>query len=199
MSFGIEDGAGNSVDDPLFHEALNKAYNAGIVLVASAGNDGRDIGILPQYPACYTEVIAVSATGIQTTNGKPSERKQIDYFASWSNYGTKIDLAAPGVSVETTAMGGGYSGFSGTSASGPHVVATAALVLKSLGYTAPVPDLPELIRSKMKDTAEYLSNLTPVQQGAGLVDAGFAIANQRAPRNPKLSLLSATWGQIKDQ
>jgi len=176
MSFGIETELGVPVDDEGFHTALQTAYGAGIVLVAAAGNDAADLGVKPHYPACYDEVITVSATGTQTVRGKRGTKTQVDYFASWSNYGDKVDLAAPGVSVETTMMGGGYyGGFSGTSASCPHVVGAAALVLKSLGKTKPEAGCPELVRTKLKEKAELLDSLTLQQQGAGLVDAENAV------------------------
>ena len=50
-----------------------------------------------------------------------------DTFASFSNYGSVVDLAAPGVLVKTTAKGSSYSSFSGTSASAPHVTGATAL------------------------------------------------------------------------
>jgi subtilisin family serine protease len=84
------------------------------------------------FPASFPEVIAVSAivdtdgkcggiSSISTTAGKD------DTFASFSNYGPVVDLAAPGVLVKTTTRGDSYMSFSGTSASTAHVTGAAAL------------------------------------------------------------------------
>lgn len=83
MSFG---GPENS---PLEDDALSYAYNLGSLLVAAAGNDNFDASF--QHPANNPQVIAVSATN-------PDDKK-----ASFSNWGNKIELAAPGVDILSTA------------------------------------------------------------------------------------------------
>jgi len=210
MSFSIwtmkPDG---TKDKPLhdigFYNYIQQAYAAGTVLVAAATNDGARIEIFNpetyvpgsmsyRFPASYEEVIAVSATGITTTKGKPSERQQVDYLASWSNFGPAIELAAPGVSVETTANGGGYTKASGTSLSCPHVVGVAALAL-----AAEIAD----VRGTLQTTAEDLGDTGwDEYYGYGLVDAGYAIVGQRAPRLEGLSptnKLATTWGDLKSK
>jgi subtilisin family serine protease len=209
----IDDGSGNYVkdkplNDPTFYSYIQQAYQAGIVLAAAVANDsarveevqgdpGSIVDTSPyRFPASYNEVIGVSATGINT-GGKPSEKG--DYFASWSNYGPAVDLAAPGVSVETTTIGG-YGSFGGTSASCPHVVGVAALILNQLGATSPIPGLPEQVKTTLKNKAEQLAKLTAEQQGAGLVDAANAVGIQAAPRQHIVSpagKLSVAWGKIK--
>ena len=62
-----------------------------------------------------------SISPLSTTAGKD------DTLATFSNYGSVIDLAAPGVLIKTTAKGGSYTTFSGTSVSTPHVTGAAAL------------------------------------------------------------------------
>jgi len=224
ISFGIwtvKDASITAVaplHDPNFYRLIKEAYNKGIVIVSAAGNgvgvtngNGRSIKTydnppldgLPfitsldyDFPVSYPEVITVSATGIRTLKGKPGERQTVDYFPAFSNFGPKIDLAAPGVAVEVPTKSGGYGLFSGTSGAAPHVAAVAALVLKQMGETDPRPGLPESVRTRLKDKAEILSNLTSDQQGAGLVDAENAVLGSwPAPsRQPKLSV---TWGEIK--
>jgi subtilisin family serine protease len=80
--------------------AVNYAWNKGIVLVACAMNTGSNT---PYYPAALNNVIAVSATNYY------------DNFASFSNYGNWIAVSAPGDGIYTTTNGGGYGSGVGTS------------------------------------------------------------------------------------
>ncbi len=101
----------------VLRDVIRYAYSKGVVLVASSGNSGSDE---PHYPSGYSEVICI---------GNSTEQ---DYVAPSSNYGSTLDLVAPGTDIMTTAKGGGYSPVSGTSASAPFVSAAAGLIL-SLG------------------------------------------------------------------
>jgi len=152
MSFG------SSSDNQSFHDAITAAYNAGITLVAAAGNSGPEDNTVI-YPAKYSEVIAVSAT--DSTDGQPY----------WSSRGPEVDLAAPGASIYSTYKGDTYATLSGTSMAAPHVTGTAALVLgKNSALT------PAQVTDILKATAEWLPGLTSNQQGAGLVDAEKAVS-----------------------
>jgi thermitase len=94
--------------------AVNYAWNKGTVVFAAAGNYASST---PIYPAGCTNVVAVGATDSN------------DNLASFSNYGSYIDLTAPGVNIMTTTAGSGYGGVSGTSFSSPIAAGVAALVL----------------------------------------------------------------------
>lgn len=104
-------GNGNSY---LLQEAVRKAVDQGIVVVAAAGNHADHTS--GYYPAMYPEAIAVSAV---TEAGS---------FAAFSNYGTPIDIAAPGERILTTMPFGGYEYHDGTSLAAPYVSGAAALV-----------------------------------------------------------------------
>jgi subtilisin len=107
-SYGSSSYPGQTVED-----AFSSASSAGIINVAAAGNSGSDV----EYPGKFSSVIAVAAT---------------DYFnnrASFSSIGSEVELAAPGVSINSTNLGGGYSKKSGTSTAAPHVAGALALAI----------------------------------------------------------------------
>lgn len=111
---------GSPQDHPLLREAVTYAHQRGAILIAAAGNDGREG--LP-YPAAYPEVLAVGAID--------ADRQH----AGFSNRGN-IDLAAPGVGVAFPLNSENRGMISGTSAAAPIVSgAIAALVSQPLGLT----------------------------------------------------------------
>jgi subtilisin family serine protease len=159
MSLGASSGNASLQD------AIKRTHDAGIVIVAAAGNESGPV----IYPAAYPEVIAVSAT---------DQNNAIAYF---SNFGPEVDVSAPGVNIYSTYMGGKYATLSGTSMASPHVAGTAALVLSlpiSFGYDANGDGKwqPEEVLKKIQDTATDKG--TPGFDnwfGAGIVNAYLAI------------------------
>ena len=115
--------------------AVNYAWNKGLVIVASAGNYASNS---PIYPAALNNVVSVSATD------------SADNLASWSSYGSTVDVAAPGVSIYTTANGGGYRIASGTSFSSPIVSGLAALIF-SVNPNFTNTQVVDLIRNNADD------------------------------------------------
>ena len=121
MSFGTTE----------YSQALNdssaSAYNAGILLVASAGNNGdgnlstNDV----MYPAKLESVIAISAID------------QNNIAVSWSADGSEVELAAPGVGIYSTWLDGGYHSMSGTSMAAPFVSGVAALMMQDNVVASP--------------------------------------------------------------
>lgn len=113
------------------HDAVREAYARGIVIVAATGNSNEE-NIL--YPARFPEVIAVGATNYSDERCSGvflalncAIPNQIPLW-SGSNYGSELDLVAPGQNIYTTKPGG-YGFFSGTSYAAPQVSALVALML----------------------------------------------------------------------
>jgi len=131
---------GSSQDSQALHDMVDKAYNNGIVVVASAGNSGTDTNAntdTVNYPAKYSSVISVAAV---------DRSLQRAYFSST---GPKVDFAAPGVGIYSTYpsdLGGEYASMNGTSQAAPHIAGILA-VLKEQNPSA----TPDVLRNKLKN------------------------------------------------
>ena len=133
---GSDDGnCGYSNGDAL-HVAICNSVAQGVVYVVAAGNSATNSA--SQIPAAYDEVITVSA--VADFDGKPGStgpytcRYDIDdTLADFSNYGSDVDIAAPGVCIESTWKDGAYVRASGTSMASPHVAGAAALYILENG------------------------------------------------------------------
>ena len=155
-----------------FMEAIDIAIDQGVTVVAATGNDSTSVA----FPANYDPVIAVGAldhAGVK---------------ASYSNYGSDIDLFAPGGEAPEDSNDDSawrvtailstcydkktrkniYAYMVGTSMAAPHVAGVAAL-LYSRGFT-----VPSAIEAHLKSTASYLGDDSPYY-GAGKIDAYAAL------------------------
>ncbi|WP_455281260.1 S8 family peptidase [[Eubacterium] cellulosolvens] len=161
MSWGSEVDLG----DPGIEPWINQAYNQGIILVGSAGNDGNSTGTGDNiiYPARYENVIAVSATNEE------------DQRPTFSSTGPAIELTAPGVNIISTFIDG-YATLAGTSMSCAHVSGSIALLLNSdvpTEYDANTNGKwdPAEVRNILHDTAEDIGQEGKDQQfGHGLIN-----------------------------
>jgi subtilisin len=151
--------------------ACNNAYNAGVLLVAAAGNSyGGDVA----YPAAYDSVIAVTGTDA------------LDMRAYFSPIDSEVELAVPGLNILSTSCtvtnpyctNWDYRVLSGTSQAAPHVTGVAALFLSTELQDVNDDDIinHEDVRLVLQDTAIDLGVIGQDDiYGFGLVNAAAAV------------------------
>jgi subtilisin family serine protease len=154
--WGRDDASCGTVNADLLHQAICRVVARGITVVAAAANDAGAASF--RVPAAYNEVITVSA--LADTDGKAGGTggnrcwswgtyDVDDTFADFSNYGSDVDLIAPGKCIWSTMRGQTYGYSSGTSMAAPHVTGAAAL------YRA---TRPEASPSEVRWALQYLGN-----------------------------------------
>ena len=112
-------------DSEVVHEAVTDAYNAGITVVAAAGNDNANLNETFYTPACFDEVICVVSID---TNKKR---------ASTSNWRYNDTLSAPGVDILSSYIDNTYKIMSGTSMATPFISCCVAYLLATGKYYSP--------------------------------------------------------------
>ena len=156
----------------VYDAAVAYARSKGASVVAAAGNDNTSATFMP---AAAPGVIGVSATD---QNGAK---------ASFSNYGSYIDVAAPGVGIVSTYPGDDFAGMSGTSMASPHVAGVVALM------EAAAPAItPDQVQQALTASATDLG-VTGRDDvyGYGQVDAVRAVRSAKALAGPVVRAPSA--------
>ncbi len=151
---------GEPYSSPILRDAIRFAYSMGVVMVSSSGNNGWN---RPHFPSDYPEVICVGGTNSDNRN------------YGFSNWGSFIDLVAPGHQVlSTEAFSSGYRRSSGTSMAAPFVSAASAMLFSLY------PNMtPSEVRSLLQTTAFDLGERKwDTRFGAGLLDASRAVQTQ---------------------
>lgn len=131
-------------------DIVNYAISKDCLIISSAGNDNRSA---PSYPAAYPGVISVASVD------------NLDRKSSFSNYGTRISISAPGSSIYSTLYNNTYGVFSGTSMASP-IVASAAALLKAYYPAYKMDQIGSLLVNSADDISAKNPNYTG-QLGSG--------------------------------
>lgn len=154
---------GGGGESQLMKDAIDYAYQKGVVIIAAAGNENQNSA---SYPARYAHVMGVAA--VDAAGEK----------APYSNFGAGVDISAPGggtadkilqETIDPETSEPVFLGFQGTSMAAPHVAGVAALV-KAEGI-----DEPDEVFSVLLQSARVVKDDTLNQFGAGHLDAAKAV------------------------
>lgn len=151
----------------LVDDALTESIISGVVTVTAAGNDNVDITETNDFPSSSPNVITVSALNDSDgVRGNADDKwanwgvNQTTMLTSASNYGSEVDIIAPGTGITSTKLGGGFASANGTSFAAPHVSGTIALHIARNGRppTAGARTLGYLINDISTPRTNYYSN-----------------------------------------
>lgn len=145
------------------NKALKRAISCcGLLVVAAAGNEGVSNDKKPCYPASYSKELSnVVSVGSVDCTGKLSK---------FSNYGSSVDVLAPGGSIYSTSVGG-YTTISGTSMAAPYVTAVAAMLCAEKNGC-----FPENLKELLMQSYTPLEGIKQEQvRCPGIIDASKAV------------------------
>jgi subtilisin family serine protease len=156
-------------------EAIRSAEAAGVIVVASAGNDGANRDQQASYPAS-------SASPNIVTVAAGSEDRGLTPFSAWGR--GSVDLSAPGADVLSTSVGGGYAISSGTSEAAPHVAGALAVLLSARPGSTPA----QLRAALLNGTSPMRHDAARV--AAGRLDVTRALRRLAPGTGPKVRILT---------
>jgi len=142
---------GTKIDNEELYEVMKESD---MLFVSAAGNDGINVNSSPMYPACYQLPNNISVTAIDP-----------DGYIS-GNYGSMIDIGAPGTHILSTIVGDGYKSYSGSSMAAPMVSSIAAMI-----YAAQYRAYPSDVKEIILQTLKYNENLENYCYYSGIPDA----------------------------
>ena len=138
-------------ESEVIHEAVQNAYNAGITVVAAAGNDGADLDFTFYSPACYDEVICVVSIDVNKKR------------ASTTNWRAEDTLSAPGVNILSSYLNNTYKIMSGTSMATPFISCCVAYLLASGNYYSPEAAYNTLYKNTQQGATASVHYVVPGQ------------------------------------
>jgi subtilisin family serine protease len=145
-----------SINPPeLVRDAMRRAESAGVLVVGIAGNSGKRVGYFGRWKEVFT-------VGSINKSGKVS---------NFSNYGSEVELVAPGSDVLSYRPGGYLATGSGTSFAAPHVAGTAALIL-SRNSDIGLSRLKQILRKSARDIGRSGKDQT---SGYGIIDTSRSL------------------------
>ena len=147
---------GGTSSSRALQDAINYAWNKQCVIVAAAGNNGSNVAL---YPAACTNVVAVSATNASDTR------------PTWSNFGSYVDVSAPGVDILSVYGTDQYAAWNGTSFSSP--VASGVVALMAAANSTLTNVL--LVDLLIKNSDDVGALGKDVYYGSGRVNANRAV------------------------
>lgn len=210
IRWGIEQGVnvinaswGSKTEPPEetgLHQAIQDATDAGILFVASAGNEGHQLLELNTvtWPARWYEPLAVASTMQLYAGERPVGANAP---APYSSAGPEIDTAAPGTYVYSCAPGGGWVYLSGTSMAAPMQAALAACLAHQWRHmTGRMPTEPELVTLCLSHTRDIFREGRDVLAGVGEIDACPLAVRRRltvCAGSPVLTIETGGQGQVQ--
>ncbi len=158
---------GGTVSSRVLEDAVNYAWDKGVVVVGAAGNNGNSTLF---YPAAYANCMAVAATD------------RYDNKPSWSNHGEWVDVAAPGVGIYSTVNGDRYGNKSGTSMASPFVAGLAGLVFTMVTDSNSNGRLNDEVRARIESACD---DIGVEGIGAGRINAARAVTGGDTEPEPE--------------
>lgn len=175
-----------------FDDAVNRAVASGVIVVVAAGNNGSDVSY---YSPVHLQTKGLIVVGAVESGGS---------VASYSNYGTSVDVFAYGSSITSCAVSGSYISRSGTSMAAPHITAACAL-LRLLHQVSGPASCETVLISISPDPIKpvpLLSNLVPNEVGiaasALALRVGDSINLQSKPL-PDTCVVDLYWSSSNSQ